>query len=93
MWNRILQLVGFCEPPVCKAAREALQHKHPDWAIRGTQLVRKEATRCVVAVFYEEPKIVVRPTRYKLLGVDNELLCVEELPCDGNSPYWIRGRK
>ena len=105
-WNRLLKIVGscespecksrirgLCESPHCKAACERLLLQRPSWVIRDTRVVKREATRCVVAVFYKEPRIITRPTRYKLFGVSNDSLVAEELPCDPDSPYWIRGRK
>jgi hypothetical protein len=60
--------------------------------VLGTKLIRKETQRSIVAVFYEEPGIVVRPSRYKLFAVANDLSQVEALPVEPRSPYWVRGR-
>lgn len=93
MWKRLLELGGFYESPACRAASQALRRTYPDSSICGARLIKQEAARWVVAVFYDEPGVIVRPTQYKLFAVSSDLACVEELPRDVSSPYWIRGRK
>jgi hypothetical protein len=79
--------------PFCQAARAAFSKAYPDWkAIKGWHNHRAvESNRVVVAVFYSEPKIGVRPPPYRLFAVSRDFTSVEELPRDANSPYLLHG--
>src|SRR5438132_7796812 len=93
MWNQLLQFLGLNDAPACRVAREAFGRLRPTWVNCGARVIKREVGRRVVAVFYQEPDVLVRPRRYKLFSVSNDLSSVEELPCNPNSPYWIKGRR
>jgi hypothetical protein len=93
MWSFFLQLLGFDDPPACKATREALRRLQASWIVSETRIIANEGARCVIAVFYDAPGISVKPPRYKLFAVSTDLKTIEELPVTPDSPYWIKGRK
>src|SRR5437016_1949235 len=93
MLESLLEVVRFRELEHCKAARELFSRQHPSWRICETKVVSKETNRCIVAVFYEEPGVFVKPLRYALLAVPHDLSSVETLNCAPESKYWLKGRK
>jgi hypothetical protein len=78
--------------PACKAARQVIRERHPDWQISSSQHRASEPHRDVVAVFYMPPRVWCEPTPYCLVAVGHDGM-IEELPDDIDSPYAIRGRK
>jgi hypothetical protein len=92
MFNRLLQLIGLIDTPPGKVARLQFQEEYPEYKIAETRIRAAESNRFVVAVFYTTP-YPVRPIPYKLYAVNRDLREVEELPCNPDSPYWIRGRR
>jgi hypothetical protein len=96
MWTGLLQLLEFLgvyEPKPCKAARTQLRQSQPLLQILGTRLITRNANEWIVAVFFQEPHRQVKPARYKLFSVSDDLSKIIELPCEPTSLYWIRGRK
>lgn len=98
MWTALLRLLqflsfGLYEPKQCKAARTQLSQREPNLRILETRLIKRETHTWIVAVFFEEPHAPVRPSRYKLFSVSDDLSMIVELPCGPDSPYWIKGRK
>ena len=75
-----------------------LQHvvaRNPTFSVLSARLRAEEPSRYVFAVFYQDPEVLAKPARYKLVAVDRdgEDDDVEELVTSPDSPYWIRGRK
>lgn len=88
-----LEWVGLYSPPAYTAARERFGSQYPTYTACGIEIRSREHARLVVAIYYQEPGLVTRPPRYKLYAIGNDLSEVSEIPCDPDSPYWIRGRK
>ena len=78
--------------PACKAARQAIRERHPDWRVSNAQHRASEPHRDVIAVFYMPPPVWCEPAPYSLVAVGRDG-STEELPDDIDSPYAIRGRK
>lgn len=92
-WISLLEFLGLHEPQHCNVVRTVFSQREPTMQVVGTKLLKREENRCIVAIFFQEPNKRVKPARYKLFSVSNDTSTIEELPCDPNSPYWIRGRK
>jgi hypothetical protein len=92
MWTSLLNFLGLVEPKHCTAVRTALRQREPTFEILGTNLLRHEADNWIVAIFFREPNVQVKPPRYKVFSVSDDMSRIDELPCGPNSRYWIRGR-
>ena len=78
--------------PACRAAREAIRERHPNWRVSDVSHRASEGHRDVVAVYYTQPPVISFPAPYLLVAVSRDGT-IEELPDDIESPYAIRGRK
>ncbi len=76
-----------------KTAREHFEQEYSNRRICSTSIRATEETRFVIAVFYQEHETVKKPSPYALFAVSTSKWEVEELPCNPQSPFWIRGRK
>jgi hypothetical protein len=92
-WISLLEFLGFFEPQHCKMVRRLFLQREPTLQVIGTKILKREKDQTIVAIFFQEPKIRVKPARYKIFAVSNDLSRIDELPCDPTSPYWIKGRK
>jgi hypothetical protein len=92
MWTSLLNFFGFFEHKHCTAVRTALRQREPTFEILETKLLRREADKWIVAVLFRS-QTQVKPPRYKVFSVSDDMSRIDELPCGPNSPYWIRGRK
>ena len=88
-----LEGLGLYLPPHSRAAQAYARRAHRSWKVVGTRTLARERGRHVIAVFYEEPRVISRPVSYRLYGVSNDLARVQELPTGPDRPYWIHGRK
>jgi hypothetical protein len=81
--------------PACRAAVDAVRSIHPDWDVWTAlaSIRADEDDRYVVAVFYSDPNVRVKPPRYLLVALDRALQFIEKLPVSPDSPYFISGRK
>jgi hypothetical protein len=80
----------------CRAARAAVQVVHPDWLVWTVQTHShraSESAREVIAVFYQEPKVISEPPRYVLVAVPHNGDRCEVLPDTPHSPYRLLGQK
>ncbi len=93
MWTSLLNFLGLYETKHCRVARTLLCQREPDIEVLGTKVLKREADLWIVAVFFQKPNIRVKPPRYRVFSVCNDMSKIDELPCDPSSPYWIRGRK
>jgi len=88
-----LEFLHLRDTPEQQAAKIKLAQDHPDCTAVDRRTLRTEPDRFIVAVFYEQRGVIVRPVRYRLYAVSNDYQRVSELPCGPESPYWIKGRK
>jgi hypothetical protein len=86
MLNRQIRIAG-------RRAKKIVEAAHPSFTTCGALLRADEPQRYVFAVFFEEPTVMTRPTRYKLVAVSRDFHILEELDPPHESEYWIRGRK
>jgi hypothetical protein len=93
MFKEIAQTLGLIDSPAGAVARRAFEAEHPELKCESTQLRAAEESRLVVAVFYSQPGIPVRPSPYKFYAVAHDSGSAQELACSPDSPYWIEGRK
>lgn len=93
MWMYILEFLGLYEPIHCKAVRKVLSQENPSYRILGTETLKREADVWIVAVYYQEGEIVVKPPRYKVFSVSKDLSKINEFPSEPRFHYKMRGRK
>lgn len=79
--------------PACRAVKEFLKGRHPDWRLEATSHRAFEHERTVVAVFYQPAKLLITPTPYQLVSVNRDMTSFEELPSTPGSPYALWNRK
>ena len=82
---------GYLEPR--KVAAEHFTARHPEMEFTGSEFRAEEASRWVIAVFYEDLAKRQKPSPYKLLSVAKSGYDVEELSGDDFESYRIMGRK
>src|SRR4051812_16065644 len=93
MIRRLLEFLGLWEAAPCRHARDHFVASYPTLRKCGTSLRATEPDRFVVAVFYFDPLLPVKPGRYKVYAVSKDLTVVHELTLNPDSPYRIKGRR
>ncbi len=82
---------GYTEPT--KRARDYFNKTNPTFRIHEAKVRAVEASRSIVAVFYQDPQRPVKPVPYALLCVEKPSLSVRELEESESEEYRIRGRR
>ena len=70
-----------------------MRSEHPTFHVHGSSLRAEESARIVFAVFYTDPELLVKPSRYKVIAVERDSSKTEEIDVRPESEYWIHGRK